>query len=237
MRTFYTLLILPVSLHAQQPAGDSSSSIDRGPLVSIVQKQLGNNLRLFTGAEYIRNGQHAQGHPFFQSDQPMDGSLWYDGARYDHAALQFDLITGDVVVSDTIGNASISLIKEKLPRFSLSGHHFIWLPMAGDSDRSISPGYYELLEDGSTPLVARHEKRLRFPTTKEDIVKYVSIDSYFIRIDSRYIRVEGRRGLLNILSDKKDALKKFIRQHDLDFSKDLETSLQQVIHYYTQLKN
>jgi hypothetical protein len=219
--------------------------------VSIAQKQLGSNLRLFTGAEYIRNGQHAQGYPFFLSDQPLDGSLLYDGAYYDHTPLQFDLVTGDIVTPDAAAGASISLVKEKLPRFSLAGHPFVRLPMADDSDRTMSPGYYELLEDGPSLLedgttlpkngpillVARHEKKLVFPTNSEDPVKYLSFDSYFIRLDGRYTRVEGRRSLLNILADKKDLLKKFIRQHDLNFNKDLEKALQQSIHYYTQLKN
>jgi len=237
LRTFCTLLILPSFLHAQPSAGDSSSRIDRWPIVSIAQKQLAGNLRLFTGAEYIRNGQHAQGYPFFRSELPLDGSVLYDGASYEHIPLQYDLVTGEVVTHDSADNANISLVREKLPRFTISGHTFLWLPAAGDSDRSISPSYYELLEDGRTPLLARHEKKLVFPTNKEDSVKYLSFDTYLVRLDGKYLRVDGRRSLLSILADKKDQLRKFIRQHDLNFNKDLENALQQAIHYYTQLKN
>jgi len=229
------LLILPSFLHAQQAAGDSSSRIDRWPIVNIAEKQLGNNLRLFTGAEYIRNGQHAQGYPFFLSESPLDGSVLYDGVSYEHAPLQYDLVTGEVVAHDSTGDANISLVQDKLPRFSIKGHHFIRLPAAGDSDRSISASYYELLEDGRTPLLARHEKRLVFPFNKEEAVKYLATDIYFVRLDGRYIRVDGRRSLLNTLADKKDQLRKFIRQHDLDFSKDLENALRRAIAYYNQL--
>lgn len=236
LRIFYTLLILPSFLHAQQSPGDSSR-IDRWPIVSIAQKRLAGNLRLFTGAEYIRNGQHAQGYPFFQSELPLDGSVLYDGASYEHIPLQYDLITGEIITHDSIDNANISLVRDKLPRFTISGHIFLWLPAGGDSDRSISAGYYELLEDGSARLMVRHEKRLVFPSTKDDSVKYVAADIYFVRLDGRYIRVEGRRSLLNMLADKRDQLKKFIRQHELNFKKDLENALRQTIHYYTQLKN
>jgi len=203
--------------------------------VSIAEKQLGNNLRLFTGAEYIRNGQHAQGYPFFLSELPLDGSVLYDGVSYEHVPLQYDLVTGEVVAHDSTGDVNISLVRDKLPRFSIDGHGFVWLPAAGDSDRSISASYYELLEDGRTPLLARHEKRLVFPNNKEDSVKYVATNIYFVRLDGKYIRVDGRRSLLNTLADKKDQLRKFIRQHDLNFSKDLEKALQQVIVFYNQL--
>lgn len=235
LRTIYAVLILPSFLHAQQAPEGSSSRIDRWPIVSIAEKQLGNNLRLFTGAEYIRNGQHAQGYPFFQSDLPLDGSVLYDGVSYEHVPLQYDLVTGDVVAHDSTGDVNISLVRDKLPRFSLSGHRFIRLPAAGDSDRSISPYYYDLLEDGLTPLLVRHEKKLVFPGNKEDSVKYVATDIYFVRLNGKYIRVDGRRSLLNALADKKDQLKKFIRQHDLNFSKDPEKALQQATAFYNQL--
>jgi len=235
LRTFYALLILPSFLHAQQAPGGSSSRIDRWPIVNIAEKQLASNLRLFTGAEYIRNGQHAQGSPFFLSELPMDGSVLYDGVSYEHVPLQYDLVTGEVVAHDSAGDVNISLVRDNLPRFSLSGRRFIWLPAAGDSDRSISSSYYELLVDGRTPLLARHEKRLFFPITREDAVKYVATDIYFVRLNDKYIRVDGRRSLLNALADKKDQLKKFIRQHDLNFSKDLENALQQVTAFYNQL--
>jgi hypothetical protein len=201
----------------------------------MVEKQLGSNFRLFTGAEYIRNGQHAQGFPFFLSELPLDGSVLYDGVSYEHVPLQFDLVTGEIVAHDSAGDVNISLVRDKLPRFALSRHIFIWLPAAGDSDRSINPSYYELIVDGRAPLLARHEKKLIFPTNKEDSVKYVATDIYFIRLEGKFIRVDGRRSLLNALGDKKDQLKKFIRQHDLSFAKDLENALQQVTAFYNQL--
>ncbi|HEY4206084.1 MAG TPA: hypothetical protein VGM31_04685 [Puia sp.] len=234
---FYTLLILPSFLYAQLSAGDSSSRLDRWPVDSLVQNQLGGNLRLFTGAEYIRNGQHAQGHPFFQSDIPLDGSASYDGANYENILLQYDLITGEVITHDSTVNANISLVREKLPRFTISGHVFLWLPAVGDSAITLDPGYYEMLYNGPCSLVARHEKKMVYPTTNEEIVKYVESTNYFLRRDGQYFRIEGQHSLLKVLADKKDPLKKFIRQNKLQFDKYPGNALIQVIHYYTQLKN
>jgi len=238
LRTIYALLILPSFLHAQQSPGDSSSRIDRWSVVSIAQKQLAGNLRLFTGAEYIRNGQHARGYPFFQSELPLDGSVIYDGASYEHIPLQYDLVTGEVVTHDSMNDANISLVHEKLTRFTISGHTFIWLPAAGDSAATLDPGYYELLDDGPYTLVARHEKKIVYPTTTEEIMKYVASDSYFLeQPNNQYARIEGEHSLLKILADKKELVKKFIRQNKLNFNKAPGDMLVQVIHYYTQLKN
>jgi len=57
---------------------------------------MGNNLRLYTGPEYVRNGIKALGYPFFQSEDALDGSFVYDGASYDHIPLQYDLVTDEV---------------------------------------------------------------------------------------------------------------------------------------------
>lgn len=239
LRTFYTpFLILSSFLHAQTSSTDAAHRATQLTFAQTVSKrEMGNNLRLFTGAQYIRNGQHAQGYPFFQSDVPLDGALFYDGASYDHIPLQFDLVTGEVVTHDSVNDANISFVREKLPRFTISGHAFLWLPDAADSDASLAPGYYELLVDGAYTLIARHEKKMVYPTTNEEIPKYVASSAYFLQVHNHYVRIEGQRSLLKVLADKKEALKKFIRQNKLDFGKDVSHALVETIHYYTQLKN
>jgi hypothetical protein len=237
-RAVLIVLILPSFLIAQPSPADSSSQRDWWPIKSAARKQIGSNLRLFTGAEYIRNGQHAQGFPFFQSEQPLEGSVFYDGASYEHIPLQYDLVTGDVVTHDPDNDANISLVPEKLTRFSIAGHTFIWLPAAGDSGTNIDPGYYELLYPGPFILVARHEKKLVYPTSNEEMLKYVAVDNYFFQPQrNQYVRIDGQHSLLNILADKKDLIKKFIHQNKLNINKDPGGTLVQVIHYYNQLKN
>jgi hypothetical protein len=239
LRIIYTLcLILPSFLNAQQSPVEATNHTDQVNFVwTLSQKEMGNNLRLYTGSEYIPNGQHALGYTFFQSDVPLDGSLLYDGAFYDHILLQYDLVAEEIVIRDTINNANIRLVKEKLPAFSISGHTFLWLPAVGDSDITLNPGYYELLYDSACRLIAKHEKKMIYPSTKEEILKYVPSDTYFLRWHNQYILIEGRRALLNVLADKKDQLKKFIRQNKLDFNRDPANAFIQTIHYYTQLKN
>jgi hypothetical protein len=237
-RTVLSVLFVPCLLHAQQSVGDSSARAARWPVISVAQRQLGTDLRLFTGAEYIRNGQHAQGFPFFQSEQPLDGSVLYDGASYEHVPLQYDLVTGDVVTHDSTADANISLVKERLARFTISGHIFIWLPVTGDSAFNLDPGYYELLSEGTYTLVARHEKKLAYPTTNEEILKYAAVDNYYLaRQNSQYAHIDGLHSLMKILADKKELVKKFIHQNKLNFDKDPGNTLVHVIHYYTQLKN
>ena len=52
-----------------------------------------------------------------------------------------------------------------------------------------------------------------------------------------YYSVDGKNALLDVLKDKKDDLKKYIRTNKLNFKKNLESSLVLVTIYYSQLKH
>jgi len=239
LRIFYIYclaLIPPPGAHAQPRPTDSLSLNARSALLALSAGALGNDLRLYTGAEYVRNGINAIGYPFFQSEAPLDGSLMYDDAFYDHVPLQYDLVTDEVFIHDTIADISISLVKDKLPRFTISGHTFTLLK--GDSSASLNDHkFYEVLCDGPYPLYGRYDKKLVFPANREDTTRYTSANAYFLRLHDQYFRIEGQRTLLNALSDKKEELKKYIRRNKPDFKHDPSNAYAMVVNYYTQLKN
>ena len=56
---------------------------------------MGQNTRLYTGAEYIRNGQRAEGTPFFGSDTPVTGSVYYNDAIYQDLPFRYDLVSDE----------------------------------------------------------------------------------------------------------------------------------------------
>lgn len=228
LRTFYILYLFLIHL----PGAHSQSTSPDPALVS----SLGNNYRLYTGAEYVRNGLKANGHAFFQSDSTLAGSLFYDGATYDNIPLQYDLVTDEVFIYDNINNVSISLVKDKLPRFTIGGHTFVTIK--ADSTTNISSKkFYELLNDAPYALYGRYDKKLVFPTNREDALKYTSSQAYYLKLKDQYIRIDGQRSLLRALDDKRDELKKFIRQNDPDFKHNPGNAYAMVIHYYTQLKH
>ena len=228
LRTFYILYLFLI-----HPPGAHSQSTSPDPALT---NSLGNNFRLYTGAEYVRNGLRATGYPFFQSDSTLIGSLFYDGASYDNVPLQYDLVTDEVFIYDNINNVSISLVKDKLPRFTIGGHSFIRIK--SDSASGFGDNkFYEVLHDGVYPLYARYDKKLVFPTNREDVLKYTSSNFYYLKIKDQYIHIDGQRALLHALDDKKDELKKYIRQNKPDFKHDPGHAYYMVLHYYTQLKH
>lgn len=235
------LLSIPsLPAHAQQSPDSASLHRSIAMLQQYVRDELRPDSRLYNGYEYIRNGTPAKGFPFFDSDGLQNAQLAYDGILYRDIPLEYDLALDEVVIPDYTGKTLISLISEKVDHFSIGSHEFRYIPAQRENpaSRSPSPGFYEvLLTSGQVSLLARREKKLVFPSNREDPAGYEQQNFYFLRKDGQFYYVDGKASLLDALKDKKDALKKYIRENKLRFKKQLETALIRTTANYMQLSH
>ena len=202
-------------------------------LQQYLHHELGADSRLYNGYEYIRNGTPAKGFPFFDSDSLQTATLSYDGILYRNFPLEYDLVLDRVVIRDYSGKTLISLISEKVDDFSVGTHHFQYI-----SGNAPSPGFYEvLLSSDHVSLLARRQKRLLFPSNREDQPRYDQLNFYYLRLGDRFYPVDGENALLDVLKDKKDALKKYIRENKVRFKHQLQTALTLTTAYYMQLSH
>jgi hypothetical protein len=201
---------------------------------STVTTVLGDS-RLYNGREYIRNGTPAKGFPYFQWDSLRPGSLTYDGITYD-IPLEYDLAQDQLVIRNYADNILISLVAEKTGHFSIGPFHFRYF--SPGTNHLQDPGFYQELFSGSrVTLLARRHKNLVFPSTNDEQPQYVQINTYFLLLNAGSYKIGSEKELLDILSDRKDELKKYIRKNHLSFKHQLEGSLAQTIAYYQQIKN
>jgi hypothetical protein len=98
---------------------------------SYVRTRIDPDSRLFNGREYIRNGIYAKGFPFFEWDSLQTGSLTYDGILYPEMAMEYNLVSDEVIIHNFAGDALISLVPEKITSFSIGGYHFRYVATAG----------------------------------------------------------------------------------------------------------
>jgi hypothetical protein len=238
----YCCLLLPLTLlnqavHAQQ-LPDSSSCNQRSVanIQRFVQSRLDPDSRLYNGYEYIRNGIPAKGFAFFDSAGLQTGTLSYDGIFYPNLPLEYDVVSDQVIIQDYTARALISLISQKVGHFSIGTHSFRYIDVGKAS--LLKAGFYEeLYAAPSLLLLARHEKKLVYSSNREEQPRYYSDDTYFLGLKDEFYRVNGQADLLDLLKDKKDALKKHIRDNKIRFRKDMEKALIQTTAYYLQIRN
>ena len=197
--------------------------------------EIGDNAEIYHGKEYIRNGQKANGFPFFESDNFLAGWVSYQGTIYSNQNLYYDLVSDEIIIPNYTKNALIVLSSDKVDSFSIGTHVFI-VVRPSTSNHLINEGYYESLYSGEPGVYAKREKKLVTGSGSEES-KYIQYNNYFIRYKNVFYAVDGKSSLLEILKDQKDVLRKYIRTTKLNFKTNLESALVLSAIYYSQLKH
>jgi len=204
------LFISPSLFAQQQPSPPDTGSFYRESLKVFSEnnsKELGSGSRLYTGSEYLGNGQRAKGTPFFLGDSALPGSVLYEGEWYPSIDLQYNLLSGEILVKDYARSYEIQLTREKVTGFFIAGHEFIYISPDRSTAPSMEEGYYERLNRTAPHLFGRREKKIAYPANAEEQSFYQQIDSWFLQVGDRFYRVESKSALLDILRDKKRRVK------------------------------
>lgn len=197
--------------------------------------QIGDNAQIYHGREFIRNGQKANGFPFYESDNLMSGSVFYQGNDYPNQDVYYNLVSDELITNNYLHNAFIVLSPEKVDSFVIGHHIFVYL-VSDKSNHLEKDGYYDQLYAGEPGVYAKREKRLVVGSGSEE-TKYIQHDDYFIKLKNVFYAVDGKSELLDVLKDQEVVLKKYIRTNKLNFKKDLENALVLTTTYYSQLKH
>lgn len=204
--------------------------------IQLYSKDMHRQANLYNGSEYLEPERTNDQHPYFQSDDWLNGSVLYDGDWYPNVPLQYD-ITQDIVITElhTNGNPLV-LVDAKVGGFSIDGHTF--RKFVKDTLNALpETGYYEVLYDGATRVIVRRQKSIQ---EKVDDLK-IAIDfeernRYFLFYNGRYFSVRSKRSVLAVLQGRQSDLKKFVRAKGVRFKKDREASLRRLAEFYDTLE-
>ncbi len=191
---------------------------------------------LYSGSEYKSSPTKDDQHPFFIYDDWVFGSVLYHGHRYSNIPLLYDIMTDALVTENYYNAQEIVLVREKVEAFTLGTLEFKKL-REDDYNGSIpSTGYYEVIYDGPTQVIAKHlkvqENRIE---SQRVIIEYNDVDRYYVLKHGRFFPVRGKRSLLKVLGDQKPALRQFTRKHGLFFRNDRPGFLKKVASHYDTL--
>ena len=221
-------------LTAQTPA-DSSLTAPAAAIRNTYFSQIAENAAIYQGIEYIRNGARTIGFPYFDSNDPINGWVSYQGVIYSDQPLQYNLVLDELIGSNYPKTSLIILAKQKIDSFSLAGHKFIHLTVSKENEGIKTESYYEQLTDNRFPVFVKREKKASISNESAD-PKLLPYDYYFIRTGGRYVPVDGENALLDLFADQKDVLKKWIKSKHLRFKNRFEEAIVQTSSYYAQLK-
>jgi hypothetical protein len=162
---------------------------------------------LYNGSQHAVYNPIEEEHPYFKSYDWLDGSVTYSGERFDSVSLMYNINT-DALIAEHFSGAYVELIATKVSSFTINGHAFRRYKNSDDTKRSISEGFYEILYDGKTKIVKRYIKNFTQTIKSSEIInEFPEKSRYFVIKDGAFYSIRSRRGLIKILSDKKQELR------------------------------
>jgi len=137
-----------------------------------------------------------------------------------------------VITELDINGNPMALVDAKVGGFSIDGHTF--QKLFRDTLNALpETGYYDILYDGKTRVVARRQKSTQERVESLAIsISFEERNRYFILLDGRYHAVRSKRSVLDVLKSRQNDLKKFSRTGGLNFKKNREMALRKMAEFY-----
>lgn len=231
-------LLAPCAFSVAQP-GQAIAFLPEAKqnVINRYQQTLGAQARLYNGSKY-RAPQHTlEEHPYFASEDWVMGSVYYDGERFDDVPLMYDLFQGVLVTEHYPSGHPIQLVYGKLQRFSIAGHNFEKIENETVGNSLPRSGFYDILYPGPTRVVARRQKQKREEIDAGGMERtYDERNRYYIFKNGVFFQVKSKSSVRKLMTDKKQEIKRYLKQHRAPFSLDRESMLKKTAEYYDSLK-
>ncbi|CCH00918.1 hypothetical protein FAES_2909 [Fibrella aestuarina BUZ 2] len=186
---------------------------------------------LFNGVQYISHDRRLRGHAYFGTDSAVRGRVEAGGKSYT-LPIHYDLVD-DALVADHRAGYWMVPRGETIQSFHLLNHTFIRLT---DTTQSRLPaGYYDLLYDGPSRLLARHTKKILIGSVPNNFGEYLLTTTYYVYRQGEYVKVGSRKALVKLLADRRKELTAYAREQKARFKEDPELALQALAQRYDEL--
>ncbi|RZK60177.1 MAG: hypothetical protein EOO91_02395 [Pedobacter sp.] len=234
--SFLILAALISSVSYGQSPNLDSATIAVQKAQAFFDKEIKSQSRLFNGTAYLTYGSNVKGTATFDDLSLTNGTVVYDGIRYDDIPLLYDLYL-DNLVTTSFGNAAmVSLIKDKVSGFYINKHHFIYLNQPNErSGSEILNGFFDLIYDGKIRVLVKRSKKLQFSTNVETPYYFTSKTTYFLERNGNYYQFDNESSFLNLFKEKKNEMKKHLQENKIKFKDNPEAAIAILARYDEQI--
>lgn len=204
--------------------------------IDLYTHALRNHSGLYNGRDYVEPVRTGDPHPFFLSDDWVEGNVEYDGRKYVNVPLMYDILSDRLVTELHFNGTPIILVNEKLTHFSMADHSFERIVNETVNNSLPKTGFYDVLYSGTTKVIVRHQKMLQEKIESGEInIDFIARNHYFLFKDGSYFPVRSKKSVLKILVDQKKALKQYAKGR-MRIKRDQGASLARLAKFYDTLK-
>jgi len=178
---------------------------------------MGPQAAIYNGAEYVPFLFKREGTPFYESDIPVNGLVSYQHYLYNPIALQYDVSRGQVIILNYNQKTRLFLENSVIDSFYFAHHTFIRLE-ENASQNLTNTGFYEVLLNGNIKVLANRKKNFKETIKENQLVRIFNIlDQFYIKKNGKYFEVKNQKDVFRVLGDKKNEVKRQMRQQKIKF--------------------
>lgn len=241
LQLLITLVILfgiSFSAHSQR-----AKSVDTESLHSPVDfakkvyfKKIGLSSRLYNGPIYLQKYPGVKGHQYYSSDYWAYGAISYLGLMYDSVQLKYDILHDKVIVGSLDERnrmVDIELNKENINWFRLE--ESIFIPVVGSHEYH---GMHQLVHSGKSKLLIKRKKMIgQAQSSSGTHESFFTKDKILIESKNQFFEITNANSIYKVYPQYKDLLKKYRKSLGLDYKRQKEKYLIELIKYGDSLNN
>ncbi|MDN5203891.1 hypothetical protein QQ008_21040 [Fulvivirgaceae bacterium BMA10] len=207
------------------------------------EEKVGRGAHIFNGHEYVPlKGMIIIGHEFFLTEYLEPGDIVYEGNFYRDIEMLYDCHKDEILIAHYSQRGrlvKIRINKDKVEEFRFMGHYFKHL-----RDKNVATlnfpgsGFYDLLYDNGkngTRLLVKRIKGFQDRIEEKKLIgEFEQKDRFYIIKNNTYERVRKKKSLLKVFEDKKKEIKSYVKKQKLDFKRDQENAILQIVKFYDQ---
>jgi hypothetical protein len=225
MRIFFLLTaVLPCIVFAQgDTAGASQQTIDFAA-------------EIFNGKEHPGYLPSIKGTAYYIDEDWQPGSVMYREVFYPAVSLKYDLVQKELIVRHPATKVAITLFTPRIASFSIAGKRFI--KVNAQDSFCLSPGIYEEVAKGKLNFYILRSKYLMENATPYGIEReFLTNDQYYAVKDNKCYLVKRKKNIWNLVGEKKSEIRADLRKKDLNFKRNKEETLTEMITFYNAATN
>jgi len=181
--------------------------------------------------------QQIDGFPFYGQENQYKGALYFSGVWYFNLPIHLDLVNDKMLMWSFDGSRLLMLNSDKIERVKLGETQFVNASLISTSSTSAKTGFYQLVYDGKIKVLSKRQKVVvQKSSSDRSYAFYKEFIKYNIVVDGKWSEIGSKNSVLNLLSDKRDALKVYISKEKLNFNKSTDLFLEKVVRYYETTK-
>lgn len=165
-------------------------------------------------------------HPYLDTQQYRQGSLWFDGRLYPAVPMRLNVYTDELSVRSPDNRFGVVVPPERIDSVCFAQYDIFY------DDR----GFYARLYNGKYPVWKRQTKQIeRVANGMIYEQVFTSRSWFYIYKDGSLQSAGSKRSLLKLFADKKKELNVYIRQQQLNFKEAPDDAIVRLVMYYESL--